>query len=105
MKEIGPEMSEREQKSRESAVLEFAGFGASEVEGKLDTVRKPLKKRFECANFEVKRSGIAPRTRVAKEEPSSASPNLVKNKGMNWNKRVGEFNSPVKTLPNAHKIM
>ncbi|KAF8151148.1 hypothetical protein K438DRAFT_1943548 [Mycena galopus ATCC 62051] len=93
-------MSEREQKSRESAVLEFAGFGASEVEGKLDTVRKPLKKRFECANFEVKRSGIAPRTRVAKGEPSYASPNLVKNKGVNWNQGV----EPPPTTPKSDLI-
>ncbi|KAF8169601.1 hypothetical protein K438DRAFT_1774184 [Mycena galopus ATCC 62051] len=67
-------MSERERKSRESPLpeVEISSFEAKEVEGKLGTVRKPLKTW----------------TRVAKEEPSSASPNLVKNKGMNWNKRV-----------------
>jgi hypothetical protein len=75
------------------------------VEGKLGTVRKRLKKRFERTYLEMLRSGIAPRTRVAKGEPSYASPNLVKSRGVNWNQRMGEFNSPVKTLPNAPKIM
>jgi hypothetical protein len=90
-------MSEREQKSRESAVheAEIAGFEASEVEGKLGTVRERLEKRFERAYLEMNRSGIAPRTRVAKGEPSYASPNLVKNKGVNWNQRVSDFNSPI----------
>ncbi|KAF8164478.1 hypothetical protein K438DRAFT_1775455 [Mycena galopus ATCC 62051] len=44
--------------------------------------------RFERAYFEMDRPSIAPRTRVASGEPSYASPNLAKNKRVNWNQRV-----------------
>jgi hypothetical protein len=107
MKENGPKISERERKSRESALpeVEISSFEASEVEGKLGTVRTRLKLRLEHAYFEMNRPCIAPRTRIARGEPSYASPNLARNKSVNWNRGVGELNSPSKTLQNALQII
>jgi hypothetical protein len=82
-----------------------SSFEASQVEGKMGTVRTRLKMRFERAYSEMNRPSIASRSRVARWEPSYASPNLAKNKGVNWNHGVGELNSPAKTLQNAPKII